>query len=60
MVKKVVNILIVCAIILAIWKLSGGDVGAFLLSVWHGVLFPIVDFTSNIIITFWNAFLSIF
>lgn len=60
MVKKVVHLLIIAAVIVAVWRLSNGDIGSFALSVWDAAIFPVVSFLANIFITIYDAVVSLF
>lgn len=60
MTKKVVHLLIIAAIIVAVWRLSNGDIGSFALSVWDSAIYPIVSFLANIFITLYDAVISLF
>lgn len=58
MLTKAVKIFAVAAIVLAVWKVSGGNLGAFVIGTWDNVVYPVLDMTSTWLITLWNAIFS--
>lgn len=55
MIKKILTFFFVGVIIFAIWKVSGGNLGAFVMDVWHNIVFPAIDITSNWLIHLWHS-----
>jgi len=47
--------IIVCAAILAVWKLFGGDVGGFFAAAW-GLVYSIINAVSNVFLEIFKIF----
>lgn len=50
-----ITLILVFGIILAVWKLFGGDVGGFFIAVW-GVVYMMIEGVSNIFIEIFKIF----
>lgn len=55
MIRKLINIFIVAVIILAVWKVSDGNLGSFAINLWHNGIYPIIDAASDWLLTIWHS-----